>query len=108
MTGWIVLFLLMQPCFELCCHVAACLCSLHQSIHFPLIADEGASLTELGKLLDKSNVLHQTSSSELPPRKIELMCAHSKKHDYPESLHITMKCVITPTETSLTTLIFSS
>ena len=51
--------------------------------------------------------INEMSSSELWPRKVEL--THTfKTHDYHEYLHITMKLVITPTETSLTALIFLS
>ena len=52
--------------------------------------------------------MHQTSGSELRPRKVELLCACIQKCDYSESLHITMKLVITSTKTSFTTLIFIS
>ena len=47
------------------------------------------------------------SGSESWPRKVEL--THTfKKRDYHESLHITMKPVVTTMETSFTTLIFIS
>ena len=49
-----------------------------------------------------------TSGSELWPRKLGLTCAHSKQHGYSESLQITTKPVITPTEISPTVLIFIS
>ena len=50
--------------------------------------------------------IDQMSGSELRPRKVDA-CAF-KKHDYHESLHITTKPVITPMESSITTLIFIS
>ena len=50
--------------------------------------------------------IYKTSGSESWPRKVKLTCAHSKEHDYRESLHITTKPVITPVESSLTALIF--
>ena len=50
--------------------------------------------------------IYQVGGCELQPRKLELMSTHSKRHGYRGSLHKTTKPVITPTETSLTTLIF--
>ena len=50
----------------------------------------------------------QTSGSESRSRKVQLTHMLSKKRDYWESLRITMKPVIIPTETSLSTLIFIS
>ena len=58
---------------------------------------------------NSNKLINLTSGSESWPRKVELMCTHSfKKRDYHESLHITMKPVIIPMETSLITLIFIS
>ena len=48
--------------------------------------------------------IYQTSGNELQPRKVTLMRAFKKRY-YCESLHVTMKPVIIPVETSLTTLI---
>ena len=48
------------------------------------------------------------SGSESQPRKIKLTCEHSiKMHNYHESLHMAMKPVIVPTETSLAALVHS-
>ena len=52
--------------------------------------------------------VHQTSGSELQPRKVESTHAHSKEHDYRKSLHITMEPVFIPMKTSLVAVIFIS
>ena len=53
--------------------------------------------------------IYQRSISESWPKKVELTHMHLiKKCDYCECLHTTTKLVITPTETSLTALVFIS
>ena len=48
------------------------------------------------------------SSSELWPRNVELTHTHSKKCDYHESLHITMKPVFVVMKINLVAVIFIS
>ena len=48
---------------------------------------------------------YKTSGSESRPKKTELMSEHSKKHNYCESLHITMKPVFVLMKTSLMAVI---
>ena len=53
----------------------------------------------------QTECFHLTSGSDTCPIKVELMCPHSKKCDYHEYLHITMKPVFVLTKTSLLAVI---
>ena len=57
---------------------------------------------------NNNNNNNLTSGSESQQRKVKLMCVHSKRCNYRESLHKTTKPVFVPMRTSLVAVIFIS